>query len=434
MAPPRPSSTIKRKQTKAPTKKKETPENAPIFLRKTYAMIDSCDPSIATWSNDGTMFVVKDPDKFATEVIPNFFKHNNFSSFVRQLNFYGFKKVKSDSLRLDGTSMSEEEARFWRFRHPSFLRGRPDLLLEIKKASQEAAPDRTEVDNLKKEVTELRSRLTSMSGDIERLTTLLHGVTGIDAAAAATPSHPAEKKRKIAQAAIMPLQINSSSAQQQQQDALHDGNEMLSDLQVPKYTPGSIAPLKPHQRFDTIGSVNSTDQGFLDDLFGQFDPDEDLAFLDSAIPDEQSSLEVPPPALPRLLERQPNSSEKRSHALKPELVKKMHDSLATLPPHMQELFVERMIQTIHHPERFQDQVDAVTTLAHAAVEEAKKRVKSETKEGEPPNDDLTVPLAAATLGSFLTQYGEAMEKNRRSRSDSTHDKQNHRPSIVPMEG
>jgi hypothetical protein len=27
-----------------------------------------------------------------------------------------------------------------------------------------------------------------------------------------------------------------------------------------------------------------------------------------------------------------------------------------------------------------------------------------------------------------------MEKNRRSRSDSTHDKQNHRPSIVPMEG
>ena len=36
MAPPRPSSTIKRKQTKAPTKKKETPENAPIFLRSKY--------------------------------------------------------------------------------------------------------------------------------------------------------------------------------------------------------------------------------------------------------------------------------------------------------------------------------------------------------------------------------------------------------------
>lgn len=32
-------------------------------------MIDSCDPSIATWSKDGTAFVVKDPEKFAAEII-----------------------------------------------------------------------------------------------------------------------------------------------------------------------------------------------------------------------------------------------------------------------------------------------------------------------------------------------------------------------------
>ena len=37
-------------------------------------MIDTCDPSIATWSEDGLAFVVKDTEKFASEIIPQFFK------------------------------------------------------------------------------------------------------------------------------------------------------------------------------------------------------------------------------------------------------------------------------------------------------------------------------------------------------------------------
>lgn len=73
------------KQAKANKPKgKNAAENAPIFLRKTYHMIDTCDPSIATWSEDGLAFVVKDTDKFASDIIGQFFKHKNFSSFVRQ--------------------------------------------------------------------------------------------------------------------------------------------------------------------------------------------------------------------------------------------------------------------------------------------------------------------------------------------------------------
>ena len=46
-------------------------------------MIDSCDPDVACWSEDGTTFVVKDPIRFERTIIPQFFKHSKFTSFVR---------------------------------------------------------------------------------------------------------------------------------------------------------------------------------------------------------------------------------------------------------------------------------------------------------------------------------------------------------------
>ena len=59
------------------------------FLTKTYQLVD--DPltdHIVSWGDDHTTFVVWRPPEFARDLLPNYFKHNNFSSFVRQLNTY----------------------------------------------------------------------------------------------------------------------------------------------------------------------------------------------------------------------------------------------------------------------------------------------------------------------------------------------------------
>lgn len=61
----------------------------PPFLTKTYEMVDdSSSDSIVSWSDNSKSFIVKNPAEFSKDLLPRFFKHKNFSSFIRQLNTY----------------------------------------------------------------------------------------------------------------------------------------------------------------------------------------------------------------------------------------------------------------------------------------------------------------------------------------------------------
>lgn len=60
--------------------------NQPLFTIDSFAKWHQYH-LLGGWSVSGETFIVKDTKNFSEKVIPTVYKHNNFSSFVRQLNF-----------------------------------------------------------------------------------------------------------------------------------------------------------------------------------------------------------------------------------------------------------------------------------------------------------------------------------------------------------
>ncbi|GAN00937.1 conserved hypothetical protein [Mucor ambiguus] len=101
------------------------------FVNKLYKMLEDPDTSdLIAWSSHGDLFSVSNPTAFSKSVLPQYFKHNNWQSFVRQLNMYGFHKV-NDLIHSNLTN----ENQTWEFKHPNFRRGAVGDLQHIKRKS-----------------------------------------------------------------------------------------------------------------------------------------------------------------------------------------------------------------------------------------------------------------------------------------------------------
>ncbi|XP_062210420.1 heat stress transcription factor A-9-like [Phragmites australis] len=110
------------------------PADVAPFLTKVYDMVsDPATDAVISWGAGGGSFVIWDSHAFERDLLPRHFKHNHFTSFIRQLNTYGFHKVDPDR---------------WEWANEGFVKDQKHLLKTIKrkkKSSQDAPSDLQQV-------------------------------------------------------------------------------------------------------------------------------------------------------------------------------------------------------------------------------------------------------------------------------------------------
>mmetsp|Transcript_4505 Transcript_4505/g.6582 ORF Transcript_4505/g.6582 Transcript_4505/m.6582 type:complete len:492 (+) Transcript_4505:174-1649(+) len=443
----------------------------PIFLRKTYHMIDSCDANVACWSEDGKTFIVKKPTEFEKIIIPQFFKHSKFTSFVRQLNFYGFRKIKfTESIRIDA-QLEAQTANFWRFRHENFVKGRPDLLVEIKRSNSTAvsgakskkpnakagktqsaaqAPSQ-DVTELKSELEVLKGRIAKMTNNIDELTSMVKVVSlkekdtekKLDAIDESKNVGSKRKKvgtvsaatRPLAPLAPAPVPVAVSSADMNMvvdevtssTSALPISVPSASALDSVTFTPDVLFPQEPDPVLSGGVSnapvADSEDQAFVDELFNAFGDSEDITMEDivpdlalSGLSGTVSPLDSPIKQELDAMVELATPTPQHPNAPDEKLMHNLSDALTVLPKDIQELLVNRLIATITSSDTLKSHLDSVKDEPEKSVvhkvqplRQQHLQVKQQQHLAPEHNPEIALPLAAATLTALMTQFSSAMK-------------------------
>jgi hypothetical protein len=142
-------------------------QKRPAFVIKLWKMInDSSNSQYISWMKNGKAFQVNDRENFMKYVLPKYFKHNNFASFVRQLNMYGWHKIQDVT---SGSLTNPDE--IWQFENPNFIKDREDLLDNIvrNKPTKDNEDEDVDIKHLLEQLEQMKRNQLLISEDLRRV-------------------------------------------------------------------------------------------------------------------------------------------------------------------------------------------------------------------------------------------------------------------------
>lgn len=125
----------------------------PRFVKKLYSIVESPECPFVKWGEDGASFLITDKPLFVRETLSKICRTDDYSTFIRQLNNYGFTKIKSDLPHTD------------EFSNPKFVRGSPELLAAIRrKSAPEEKGLETELGAIRQDQSILQNNIIHLDG------------------------------------------------------------------------------------------------------------------------------------------------------------------------------------------------------------------------------------------------------------------------------
>lgn len=282
------------------------------------------------------------------------------------------------------------------------MKGRKDLLVEIKRcvggvsgsnggggavASQQkiipaAVPSSAvvqaskpeEVTRLNSEVQELKQRIASMTKNIDDLTSMVKNISVKDEEAPVEQAAPGQKRKKI--------KAESEDA------AMLDWNTPVADPFPALLSEVPLPDAAPSSEVMSIPTSSVSDDAFVDELFEVFANEEGELLSMSSLEDVPSS----------------NVSSK-SNKPDPQLMKRIEDSLSTLPKDMHEMVADRLIDAIANTQPIAESAGGLFS------DNGSNRV-NDSREEETNENVVSLPVAVATLRTILAGYGVSVECHR----------------------